>query len=853
MPPKRKGDECGELNARERKKLKVAGARTIAVQSVALGSSSGHGEQAANAMPGPSRIAINFNSMKGLPATLDVERFTEARAYEINAMEKAIKSAKDSSTHRAWQTLPRHLRRRAASHNVRRVPLRLREKARAEMDPVRRKAHGGARPKRGKAKQMTRTESLLKRQRDKTWLETHIWHAKRTKMENMWGYRLSVTPTEKAFRPSHRASVHGSILHDASYYATIELKGPQSVLLATLETCCDPQGPGLKQCISGSRTCDTHIYEHDRWPLGLIGPVTIIWQPLALDSPAGEARTEPKRGSKRKGKGNLTVTGDDASLDPSSQARVLWVRAHPAVFEDVFEALKRSASHAIQAHKSKNETVPFQVEMNDLRGSVNAFEIMGPKSSQVIKGTLSLAADDEREDFKKFWKSLSDLQTPGNVPRRMVIGFKVVDPRLKFPPQNPKPSYPDMPSSCASPANNLVFPTSLTARSDIWDEGQRDRLKKPKYKKKDLDERRSKLVIPGTKLRALRQDDRIPVMLVQRSLEACPPSSPSSSTLDKAQGIHGWTLLFPAGWSMAFLSSLVYTGTRIAGQRERMKQYYEAGIAAFPADYPTSRACEVASEERAVLEREKWERTPPAKRANWEKLGTRSPWRADWDVVLGLEPVQSGADTAEGLVPSQREDPAAADGVQAVPVKTSLRPWLLRGSKVPSILSNLSLSPPEFLNQINKLRERHHLAQLGRDVDAVQLWRTALAMVRVKMVGRGVPNDLASIYKMNDIEARKWLAAMRQSASARTRDDEAPDERELGDIQPAQEDIIGYVTTGDTSLSRGEGFGLGAISVDQYLTLRRQAQRLSQPAVVVKVRNRDATVSRAAYVELLDA
>lgn len=25
---------------------------------------------------------------------------------------------------------------------------------------------------------------------DKTWLETHIWHAKRMKMENMWGYRL---------------------------------------------------------------------------------------------------------------------------------------------------------------------------------------------------------------------------------------------------------------------------------------------------------------------------------------------------------------------------------------------------------------------------------------------------------------------------------------------------------------------------------------------------------------------------------------------------------------------------------------------------------------------------------------
>ena len=37
------------------------------------------------------------------------------------------------STHRAWQELPRHLRRRAASHNVRRVPLRLRSKSRAEV------------------------------------------------------------------------------------------------------------------------------------------------------------------------------------------------------------------------------------------------------------------------------------------------------------------------------------------------------------------------------------------------------------------------------------------------------------------------------------------------------------------------------------------------------------------------------------------------------------------------------------------------------------------------------------------------------------------------------------------------
>lgn len=74
------------------------------------------------------------------------------------------------------------------------------------MDPVK-KSYKSKVPKRGKAKQITRTESFDRRQRkidsipvvvifvnlsigDKLWLESHIWHAKRMKMENMWGYRL---------------------------------------------------------------------------------------------------------------------------------------------------------------------------------------------------------------------------------------------------------------------------------------------------------------------------------------------------------------------------------------------------------------------------------------------------------------------------------------------------------------------------------------------------------------------------------------------------------------------------------------------------------------------------------------
>ena len=52
----------------------------------------------------------------------------------------------------------------------------------------------------------------------------------------------SLHPTEKAFRPSHRASVHGCILHDSSYMAVIELKGEVEILKQSLGRICNPHG-----------------------------------------------------------------------------------------------------------------------------------------------------------------------------------------------------------------------------------------------------------------------------------------------------------------------------------------------------------------------------------------------------------------------------------------------------------------------------------------------------------------------------------------------------------------------------------------------------------------------------------
>lgn len=92
-----------------------------------------------------------------------------------------------------------------------------------------------------------------------------------------------------------------------------------------------------------------------------------------------------------------------------------------------------------------------------------------------------------------------------------MIGFKVHDPRLscvaclvvaniclhggvlRFPPKNAtvtidKSKLPSVSSSVTS-----LYPTSSLARSEIWEESVRQPLEKPKYKKKDIDQRRSKV------------------------------------------------------------------------------------------------------------------------------------------------------------------------------------------------------------------------------------------------------------------------------------------------------------------------------------------------------------------------
>jgi ribonuclease P/MRP protein subunit POP1 len=231
--------------------------------------------------------------------------------------------------------------------------------------------------------------------------------------------------------------------------------------------------------------------------------------------------------------------------------------------------------------------------------------------------------------------------------------------------------------------------------------------------------------------------------------------------------------MVPMGWSMPFFSSLIFTGTRVGGQRERETQSFESGVSYFPRDYPSTSAYRVYIEARAAEEKARWERKPPAKRVNFDKLGTRSPWTPDWEVVLGLEDDAKTPESSE-FVTTQRE---------VMVDKTRISSWLLRGPEMMTILSNASdmFNPAAGLwSDINKLRVKRGQDPLDASIKAEMLWKSALVEVKLVMCGRGAPDHMAHIYSVDDNEARKWRKMLqRKKNSGDALSDDDPDETEV--------------------------------------------------------------------------
>lgn len=194
------------------------------------------------------RIAQNPSSSNPTDATatapqIEVSSAIQSRSNEIKSLQHSLKVATTSSTTRAWQQLPRSERRRAASHNLLRLPKRLRSKGLHELQSsnTNPKSKSDIRKKSslhpiGKSKRR-RLELIQRASKDsRKWLETHLWHSKRFRMSGFkgkkdarigrndrWGFVLAEKPNMKSQRATLREAKKKCVLHDSSYESFIRI------------------------------------------------------------------------------------------------------------------------------------------------------------------------------------------------------------------------------------------------------------------------------------------------------------------------------------------------------------------------------------------------------------------------------------------------------------------------------------------------------------------------------------------------------------------------------------------------------------------------------------------------------
>ncbi|OCF60925.1 ribonuclease P/MRP protein subunit POP1 [Kwoniella mangroviensis CBS 10435] len=733
------------------------------------------------------------DDVKRLPGMIQVEKFAETRALEIHAFQTAIKVAAAQGSTRAFQSLPRHLRRRAASHNPRRVPKRLRSKAAAEIDSgdtIAKKHRKIARLRRkGTLRDhLSRTEQFALRQKNKTWLPTHMWHAKRYHMTNLWGYRLPLTPTLKSFRPAYRAGRRKAIGFDTSYHGIIEFEGSREEIISVLGRMSGGRFAGSKY-EDGSRVANILLYHFGSFPTNLIGPAEVIWQ-----TPTPDIDLRPR----------------------------IWLRLHPSIFNETWDALKVATAQLQQSGSSRIG----DLQIRDLRGEINSIDLIGPKSGKVLRRVLRLCRD-EKGVKSKFFESLRDLDDPAQLTEGMIVGLNVHDPRLNFPPSRLSPKSEDM-NEQAILRFNRVQPSPDLAQSTLWDSNVREDLSKAAYTKYQLDARRHRLGLPGTKLRPLSTDDRLPIILLQRSISS--PSNPS-------EGFYGFTILLPPGtWAQYFLSSLVYSGTLFGGLRERAVQHREAGVSSFPEHY--GQTCKAGREwevKKGDKEKETFDRKPPGKRPDFGLMGTQDPWIPDWNEVMSNQ--------------SSEESTLNDSGSGA-----ASKPWLLPSPFTSHLTPNLN--PASLLKLLNAFRNQRSLAPLPSEKGR-QLFDSALVHVEVNILGRGSPGDMAILCTLTKEERVKWIEAYEKGDQVDS--GELSDLHKLGEVIPSQDSVIGYTTTGNFSLSRGQGYALGAITLKSYIDLLKTAGQGDgheykdgwEQKVLVRVKNRDGRLSRLAELKLI--
>lgn len=624
------------------------------------------------------------------------------------------------------------------------------------------------------------TVKYKRRQVKKTWLPTHLWHTKRAHMtrpsEPLWRIAIPLCPTQKSYRPSHRAAgAHGCIAWDTSYMSTVACRGTEAALESMLKSLgFVPQSFNTsmqKKWKAGTRCAEGWVYERDN-PTQAIAPVKVIWYiPSTVDVTTATAA---------KGNDHMVIDGDNQPLTATTETKrkakldhQILFRIHPSAFYQFWHELLKVA-----------KMQKPQVLLEDLRFEIGSIEIQGPGSTETLLGVLrpfttgagvaNTAADT--------WTSLAGLNNPGGLPQNAILALDIVDPRLNHPPKPIRLTDGDtgrLDELLVSwpPGKESISPR-LLSHKERW-------LVSNSLPSQKAINRRRALAPPGQTPAVTAKDPRIPVVVIASRSEV-------SKTAKSANAQGKWTVLLPwtcvdAVWRSLMYYPLSSGGTpRFGGLKQTQQLAFEQGTPLFPGDFPGTVAGKAWERTESEKRFDEWIRRPPKNRIAWDKLDlgldrhgeVGRGWACDWEFLFEsttntsdesavAQPQQAKKAPAENLAPllTQRQRKAKKAMAEANAKNEDAARRRNTSSPESDGDGGHIIPPPEV--QYIQLSPAASTSLLKKPAAIALPSTPALMTIRITLLDKGTPGPAARIYRLpsNRSTVSKSVSSAKEAAS----------------------------------------------------------------------------------------
>lgn len=596
-----------------------------------------------------------------LPTHVSTYHYASGALQEIKSLIAEAQLPANSKL--IFQTLPKYMRRRAMSHHPKRLPRKYRAAHKSQMSKAGNQPVNNKRPSR---KYRRRPKNLMReyvrRQRKHSWLETHIWHAKRFHMIDRWGYRLPYASCDKTYRACYRASTDHCLLQDMSFYSCVQLQGSLELLRVGFDRLTSQNcglGIAAKTFVSGRREGNIELFADGQYPLGALQRVSFMWRPeeqsrrtlwLWLHPAAAEAtivqlinvfqlKSTKQQSLPLPNKSEEETQSEISEEQPGkSKEQQGKSKEQPLRFWTKTKAFERHRTY-VNADDS--------LEMQILQQEFNRFRLTGARAQRILSGSLRAyrpssensnnthwlaeasklpGISEQLQSQSEFSESALQLNSPSELLSNMIVGLNVVDPRLQRPRQRSKVSKAVTGTESGRSATELLISQPLCLpNSLLWQSELRERLGQTMLTTHEYEKlRQQHAVVPGISCAFEDQMQPVPLLLVQR------PGSQESQYKRLGYG-SGWDVIAPARYGMALWLTFIMCGARPGGLREFDSVAREAGA---EHHLPDTLAGVQQANLNATERRARYFRLPPNKRCNYRKLAIVSPFRAPWEQLV---------------------------------------------------------------------------------------------------------------------------------------------------------------------------------------------------------------------------